>query len=279
MDKNHENTTIGGIMLKKLKSIHWSARKLIGIIVAVSFIASILFVLVKLFIAPELPDNSAPFTKLRSDYALMMMQCGLGLFLIFLPPILERKWKIILPDMMYILFFIFLYCSIYLGEVRSFYYNVPHWDTVLHALSAAMLAALGFNIVNLLNNAKIVRMEMSPFFVSFFAFMFAVAAGALWEIYEFTFDGILNFNMQKWATQEGVPLVGRAALYDTMKDIVVDTISSLAVCTLGYLQLRVIILHDKRRTKRSSILLKTSNGSSALLQGIHKIEEENPESI
>lgn len=233
-------------MLKHLKEIKWTPRNVIGGIVAISFFASIIFVITKLFVAPEVPPVDNPYVKLRSDYALMLAQCILGLFMIYLPYLQERKWKIFLPDMMYTLFFIFLYCAIYLGEVKSFYYTVPHWDTILHSLSAAMLATLGFNIVNLLNDAKVVKMQMSPFFVAFFAFCFAVTAGALWEIYEYTFDYILGFNMQKFQTVDHIDLVGRAALYDTMKDIIFDTLSALGVSILGYLQLRVVIIHGKR---------------------------------
>ncbi|BBF44023.1 arginine/ornithine antiporter ArcD [Lachnospiraceae bacterium KM106-2] len=235
-------------MFKKLKNVNWRPRFVIGLIVGISFVASIIFVIVRLFFAPNVINTNIPFQKLRSDYFLMLMQCALGLFLIFLPYIIERKWKIFLPDMMYVLCFIFLYCAIYLGEVRSFYYTVPHWDTILHALSAAMLATLGFNLVNILNDAQNIKMDMSPFFVAFFAFCFSVACGAIWEIYEYTFDGILHFNMQKFATQTGTDLIGRAALYDTMKDIIVDTLSSLAISILGYVNLRYRLHVEKHKT-------------------------------
>ncbi len=229
-----------------IKEHKWNARNIIGAIVALSFIASIVFVIIRLCIAPVEASPDMPYEKIRSDYVLMLMQCVLGLFLILLSYLLERKWRILFPDMMYILVFIFLYCAIYLGEVRSFYYNVPHWDTILHAISAAMLATLGFSIVNLLNSSTIVKVELSPFFVSFFAFCFAVAFGAIWEIYEYTFDYILGFNMQKYATVDGVDLVGRAALYDTMKDIIVDTISAFVMSAIGYMQLRFVIFQGKR---------------------------------
>lgn len=224
----------------------WNFRNVLGTIVALSFVASIVFVIVNLFIAPSEPLADMPYEKLRSDYALMLLQCVLGLILIVLSYLLEHKWRILFPDMMYILVFIFLYCAIYLGEVRSFYYSVPHWDTILHAMSAAMLATLGFSIVNLLNSSVKVKVELSPFFVSFFAFCFAVTFGAVWEIYEYTFDYILGFNMQKYATETGAELVGRAALNDTMKDIIVDTLSSLVMSFIGYCQLKVVIIRGKR---------------------------------
>lgn len=226
-------------MKEKLKHIKLRPRTIIGGIVVVSFIFSIIYVIVRLFISPGTPDPNMPFQKLRSDYVLMLMQCILGLILILLSYLLEKRWKIFLPDLMYVLFFIFLYCAIYLGEVRSFYYTISHWDTVLHAISAAMLATLGFNIVNLFNNSQVVKVELSPFFIAFFAFCFALACGAIWEIYEFTFDGILGFNMQKFATYTGVELVGRDALVDTMKDLIVDCFSALVMSIIGYMQLKV----------------------------------------
>ncbi|MDO5520921.1 MAG: hypothetical protein Q4G58_10560 [bacterium] len=228
------------------KDWKWSPRSIIAGIVGLSFVLSIIYVLIRLFIAPNTPTDNLPFQKLRGDYALMLLQCILGLFMLYLPHLLERKWKVLFPDFMYILFFIFLFCAIYLGEVRSFYYTVPNWDTILHAISAAALATLGFNIVSLFNDAQKINMDMSPIFVSFFAFCFAVCAGSLWEIYEFTFDGILGFNMQKYATLTGVDLIGRAALMDTMKDIIVDSISALTISVLGYCQLKVVTIHGKK---------------------------------
>ena len=92
---------------------------------------------------------------------------------------------------MLIPFEIFLYCAIFLGETRSFYYNVPHWDTFLHFFSAGMLGTLAFSIISILNDSEHVPFNLSPGFIALFAFCFAVACGALWEIYV-TFDGILR---------------------------------------------------------------------------------------
>ena len=71
---------------------------------------------------------------------------------------------------MMVLFALFLYCAIYLGEVRDFYYHVPHWDTILHTFSGAMLGALGFSVINFLNKTDRVPMNLSPVFVASFAF-------------------------------------------------------------------------------------------------------------
>jgi len=81
---------------------------------------------------------------------------------------------------------------------------------------------LGFVLIDILNSDQKVKVSLSPFFVSLFAFCFALAIGALWEVYEYSFDSILGLNMQKAYTQQGVPLVGTAVLWDAMKDIITD---------------------------------------------------------
>lgn len=139
---------------------------------------------------------------------------------------------------MYILYFLFLYCAIYLGEVRNFFYVVPHWDTWLHTFSGGMLGALGFIVVDRLNRVEGVPVRLSPGFVCLFALCFAVTVGVFWEIYEFTFDGLLGLNMQKFRLENGTQLVGRAALQDTMKDLIVDVAGAAVSVLLGYLSSR-----------------------------------------
>ena len=136
------------------------------------------------------------------------------------------------------MYYIFLYCAIFLGEVLQFYYLIPHWDTILHFFSGAMLGALGFILVSWLNDSEKVRVSLTPAFVALFAFCFALSCGAIWEIYEYVFDGLLGLNMQKFTTAEGVTLIGHAALMDTMKDIIVDALSALIIALIGYGKLK-----------------------------------------
>ena len=96
-----------------------------------------------------------------------------------------------------------------------------------------MLGALGFILVDWLNKDEHVKLSMSPVFVSIFAFSFALAVGALWEIYEFSFDTLLGLNMQKFKDEDGTLLIGAAALRDTMGDLIIDAIAAAAVTVIG----------------------------------------------
>jgi hypothetical protein len=213
------------------KKCNW--RKILFWFVLVTLIASTGYAVVAIIRAPASLPEGAPFQKIKWDYVVLLLLCVVGVLCTFLPSMLEKKLKLELPNYMHMAYVIFLYAAIYLGEVRNFYYNVPQWDTLLHISSGVMLGALGFFVVDLLNRDKKMRMQLSPVFVAIFAFGFAVTLGTMWEICEFIFDSIFDGNMQKYMLQDRVPLVGRAALSDTMKDLIVDVAGALIPCIVG----------------------------------------------
>lgn len=211
--------------------------EIIGRILLVSLLLAILFSAYRLVKAPSEVPEGMEHIKVKSDYLLMLLQCTLGLVVMMLPTVIERRWQLGITNGIYVLYYVFLYCAVFLGEVLEFYYLVPHWDTILHFFSGAMLGALGFILVDILNRNEKVRVSLSPLFVAVFAFCFALAAGAVWEIYEFSGDALLGLNMQKCLTEHSIPLVGYEALRDTMKDIVVDALAAFGVSVMGYLSI------------------------------------------
>lgn len=228
-------------MREFFSKISW--KKALGWVLFVSLLVSIVFSVYKIATTPE-TLVAAEGERLRSDYILMLTECILGLLVMFVPSILDRRPNIDIPDAMYILYFVFLYCAIVLGEVRNFYFVFPHWDTFLHCLSAMMLAIFGFTLVVALNDSPKISLRLSPRFICLFSFCFAVATGALWEIYEFSFDGMLGMNMQKFRLENGVLLIGREALKDTMEDLITDVIGALIVSGTG-------LILQKRKEKKT----------------------------
>ena len=220
------------------KKIPWAKK--IGWILLISLAGSIVFSVVKLATASE--TASAEGGRLKSDYVLMLVQCIMGLFVMFLPGLLKKKPRLEIPNYIFVMYYVFLYCAIYLGEVRNFYFVIPYWDSILHGFSAAMLGALGFSLVSILNNDEHITISLSPLFTGIFAFCFALALGAIWEIYEFSFDGLLGLNMQKFRLEDGRALVGRSALADTMKDIIIDSAGALVVSVVG-----AVTINKKRK--------------------------------
>lgn len=216
----------------------YKLEKVISIFVLLTLVLSVVFLVIKIVVSPVTTEAAEGNDRTKSDYVLMLLQCSLGVVAMFLPGLLTKRLRVEIPSGMMILYVIFLYCAIYLGEVRSFYYNFNNWDTILHCFSGAMLGALGFSFVALLNNSERVPINLSPIFVAVFALCFAVTLGVVWEIYEYSFDGLLGLNMQKFALEDGTQLVGHAALGDTMKDLIVDALGALVTSIIGYISLK-----------------------------------------
>lgn len=212
-------------------------RKITYWFVLFSFIVPIGFLIYRVAITDNVATGEIGYRS-RADYALMLLQCILGVIVLHVPHFFWKYLKLEIPTALYIMYIVFLYCAIFLGEVRSFYYTVPHWDTWLHGFSAVMAGSFGFIIVDVLNNSGHSGIKLSPLFASLFAFGFAVSIGVLWEIYEYAFDGILKLNMQKFMLEDGTQLTGRSALDDTMKDIIIDCCGSMIAAVTGYISLR-----------------------------------------
>jgi len=154
------------------------------------------------------------------------------LLLTVLPAMFARGAKIFIPAQFELLAIAFIFASLYLGERRDFYDRFWWWDLALHSTSGVLLGILGFLLVYVLNENPRIDLHMQPGFVAFFAFCFSITAGTIWEIFEFAMDQIFGMNMQK-------PMFGDSSgLTDTMWDLIVDCIGTLAVAIYGYRYLR-----------------------------------------
>lgn len=150
------------------------------------------------------------------------------LVIIYLPRIVRRRFNVHIPPEFEVLALIFIFASLFLGEVRGYYIRYWWWDIALHTASGLLLGIWGFLLVYVLNESQDIEMQMKPRFVALFAFFFAVGCGALWEIFEFAMDQLFGMNMQK-------PMLNDpSGLTDTMWDLIVDTIGALAISLWGW---------------------------------------------
>ena len=167
-----------------------------------------------------------------SELTLSLLQCVLGTAALFLPLLLQKITKIKMPDSLCAFFYLFILCSTVLGEVFSLYYRIPCWDSLLHFSSGIMIGMLGSILILDFVQRKKCSQLITPMMVAVSAVCFALCIGMFWEIYEFAADSLLGLNMQKFLLQDGTALIGKAALMDTMKDLIVDFAGALvaAVC-------------------------------------------------
>jgi hypothetical protein len=146
------------------------------------------------------------------------------LLLTFLPLVMGKQLRIRIPHEFETLAIVFVYLSLFLGEVQGYYERYWWWDLALHAGSGFLLGILGFLFVYLLNKSENIALHLSSGFIATFAFMFAMTVGVLWEIFEFTMDQLFGMDMQRSAT----------GIVDTMWDLIVNCVGAVVVSILGY---------------------------------------------
>ena len=160
------------------------------------------------------------------------------LVILVLPVFVKKFFKVKIPRTFQVVYVTFAFCGIVLGDVANFFDKFKHWDSLLHFFSGILLACLGFVLINTLNKADSVSLQLSPLFVAVSVLCFAIAIGAIWEILEYTCDDLFGTSTQTYLEsttgsiggKDAVPLVGHEALKDTMWDVI--------VAIFGFLQLK-----------------------------------------
>ena len=191
--------------------------------------------------------------------------CILTLVLFLVPSFVERSFRIVLPDTLEIIIFLFIFAAEILGEISAFYIYFPYWDAMLHTLNGFLAAAIGFCLVDLLNRDKHFTFQLSPVFTAVVAFCFSMTIGVLWEFFEFAMDTFFLLDMQKDTVVSTISSVmldpaggntptaihgitdvivnGQSlalggyldiGLIDTMQDLLVNFIGAVVFSVIGY---------------------------------------------
>lgn len=153
--------------------------------------------------------------------------CVATLLLFTLPGVIQDKLKVEFPTTLEVIVYFFIFSHTILGEIANFYGTFPYWDTMLHTFSGFLCAAVGFSLVDVLNQDETFQIAMTPIFVSIVAFCFSMTVGVLWEFLEYSADHIL--------------------LQDMQKDRIVSTISSVKINPEGLNE--PIIIKDINKTE------------------------------
>lgn len=144
------------------------------------------------------------------------------------PALFGDRLPVRIPAEFELLAILFVFAALFLGEFHSYYLRYWWWDIALHSISGLLLGIVGFLLVYVLNESKRIDVHMRAGFVALFAFVFAVAVGTAWEIFEFAADRLLGTQMQK-------PMLGDpSGLTDTMWDLIVDTLGAAVISGFGW---------------------------------------------
>ena len=230
-----------------------------------------------------------------------VFMCGLTLILMLIPSFVQVTFRVELPTALEIIILMFIFSAEILGEVNEFYIKIPGWDTLLHTLNGFLAAAIGFSLVNLLNNDDRLTFNLSPFFVAIVSFCFSMTIGILWEFFEFSMDWFFATDMQKdtvihtinsvMLNPNGVNVPERIknitdvtvngvelglggyldiGLIDTMKDLFVNFIGAVVFSVIGYFYSKhqnknsiAKKLIPSQKTKENDFLTQVTEGEKA----------------
>ena len=126
-----------------------------------------------------------------------ILTCILTLALFLIPSILEKKFKIEVPDTLEIIVYVFIFSAEILGEINEFYIHIKNFDTILHTLNGFIMAGIGFSLIEIFNNSPNTKISLDPKYLVLFGFCFSMTTGAVWEIFEYSMDKYFKFDMQK----------------------------------------------------------------------------------
>lgn len=141
----------------------------------------------------------------------------------FIPTLVHRKLHIVVP--WEVTFLIALTLFLHIGGYSFQWYldYYPVYDKFAHLIASITIALLGFlAVLIIMRVSSCLKMERWQIF--FFIVIFTLAFGAIWEIWEFTFDTFFGAYLTKPLQQGNM---------DTMLDLITDLAGGLIVAFLG----------------------------------------------
>jgi len=117
-------------------------------------------------------------------------------------------------------YYVFLFCSTYLGSIASFYLHFKWWDSALHLYKGIFVGCVGITLIKVFIR-KSASEDISRWIIFLFVVSLAVTASILWEVYEFLGDQFVTHTMQ------------RGGNTDTMLDLLAGLVGGLLVAIYG----------------------------------------------
>lgn len=111
-------------------------------------------------------------------------------------------------------YYIFIFCTTFLGSIASFYLEHRWWDTTVHFFKGIYVGFVGIALYKIFIPER-VRKDVSSWIIFLFVVSLAVFAGVLWETYEYVGDLYFTQTMQLGGNK------------DTMIDLIAGTVGGL----------------------------------------------------
>ncbi len=148
---------------------------------------------------------------------------SIALLITFLPGLLERNYNLPLDPWLGL----WITTAVFLHSLGSagLYGWVFWWDNLTHAMSASLIAAIGYTVTRAVDlHNEDIHLPQRFFFI--YIFVTVLAFGVLWELFEFGLDITANL------TGLTMPLA-QHGLDDTVRDLMFNSIGAFLVAIFG----------------------------------------------
>ena len=151
----------------------------------------------------------------------------LALLITFAPAVFERNYEIPLDPWLGL----WITLAVFLHTMGSagLYAAIGWWDHLTHAMSASVVAGIGYTFARAvdLHNDEI---HLPSRFAFVFILIVVMAFGVIWELFEFGLDVL--------ADETGIAMpLAQHGLDDTVRDMMFNTLGAVAVATFGQVHL------------------------------------------
>lgn len=160
---------------------------------------------------------------LTSERTLVQVVSIVALLITFIPSTLEKLFNIKIPSSFEIIYLMFIYGLLMLGELRGFYHGLLWWNILMTFTASLALGFTGLSIIHVLHKTN--RISKNPLFAAILIFSLSLSFGTLWEIFEYVLDTLIHSGLQK-------------DLIDTMQDLSINVLGALLVSIAGYNHVR-----------------------------------------
>ena len=208
---------------KSTKVMYWTVRVITIILLGYSIVG--------FFLRRSDDSQSADFLFIAINALVLFIAS-------FVPYFLKKKFYIAVPELLLRIYIGFVTCALLIGEIGGFLFMLvvglrPSF------IQRIIGGVVGFSLINLLNGSEDIEFKLKPAFVALFVFCFSLSVEVIWEIIEYLIDGVAGSNMQRFRDSiTGELWLGRHALRDTMKDLILNTIGAFIISILGYIDLK-----------------------------------------
>jgi len=148
---------------------------------------------------------------------------GLGLFVTFVPALVERNYDIPLDPWLGV----WITSAVFLHTLGSawFYAQIMWWDHLTHALSASLIAGAGYTTLRAIDLHS-EEIHIPSRFAFVFILVVVLAFGVVWELFEFGLDIV--------ADETGIQMpLAQYGIDDTVLDLMYNSVGALIVAIFG----------------------------------------------